>query len=286
MARGVDPPLLAEGPQMKRIALLLLLLPIGWWLTRVPSNDRLWQPDVAQLAWAEVNGDNVRVHNIRHFDYTTETNFQPRWETRDVKISDLRGVDLFVSHWGSPWIAHALVSFDFGDHRYLTASIEARKEQGESYSAIRGFFRQYERIFILADERDVVRLRTNYRTDEEVRLYRTKTTPADAQALFREYIRWMNTAKEHPEWYNALTTNCTSSFTNFLVDHNIGGVSRWDWRLIANGRGEEMLYELGNYETAGLDWPTLQQKALINARAKAANPADFSRLIRAGAPGF
>jgi hypothetical protein len=259
----------------------------AWWVSRVPSNERNWQPDVARTAWAELEGDTVRLHNVRNFDYRTETDFDARWEDRTVKVSDLKGVDLFVSHWGSPWIAHALVSFDFGPGGYLTASVEARKEVGESYSAVWGFFRQYERIFILADERDVIRLRTNIRTDEEVRLYRTRLTRADSEALFREYLGWMNSARQSPEWYNALTANCTNSFTDFLVARGIGGVSRWDWRQVANGKGEEMLYDLGNFEAGGLSFLELQAKSLINDRAKAAGAnGDFSRRIRVGLPGF
>jgi hypothetical protein len=273
--------------KLRLLAGAIVVIAAAWWLSRTPSNNRNWQPDVAQTAWAQIDGDTVRIHNVRNFHYRTETDFDAHWEDRTVKISDLKGVDLFVSHWGSPWIAHALVSFDFGPGGYLTASIEARKEIGESYSAIWGFFRQYERIFVLADERDVIRLRTNIRTDEEVRLYRTRLTRADSEALFREYLGWMNFARQQAQWYNALNANCTSSFTDFLVARGIGGVSRWDWRQIANGKGEEMLYELGNFDTAGLSFGDLQQKNLINSRAKAAGEApDFSRQIRKGIPGF
>ncbi len=277
-----------ESRMIKKLGAVVVLLALGWWVTRTPSNDRPWQPDVAQVAWAEIDGDRVRVHKVRNFAWgKTEAEFNARWEDREVKISDIRGIDLFVSHWGSPWIAHALVSFDFGENRYLTASIEARKEMGESYSAIWGFVRQYERIFILSEERDVIRLRTNVRTDEEVRLYRTRMTPADSQALFREYLVWMNTARVQPQWYNALTANCTNSYTDFLVVRGIGGVSRWDWRQLANGKGEEMLYELGNFNAPGLSLADLQQQALINRRAKDADQAeDFSRRIRIGLPGF
>lgn len=275
---------------MKRWLLLAAMVVGSWAVWRwgfTPSNERNWQPDVAKVAWAEVEVDTVRLHNVRNFHYRTETDFDARWEDRTVKISDLKGVDLFVSHWGSPWIAHALVSFDFGQGDYLTASVEARKEVGESYSAVWGFFRKYERIFILADERDVIRLRTNIRTDEEVRLYRTRLTRADAESLFRAYLGWMNSARQEPEWYNALTANCTNSYTDFLVAQGIGDVSRWDWRQIANGKGEEMLYELGNFDAGGLSFAELQEKSLINSRAKAADgAADFSRRIREGLPGF
>jgi hypothetical protein len=264
-----------------------LLVVVGWWFTIPPSNSRNWQRDVDRTAWADLHGDFATIHNVRNFRYKTETDYAPRWETWEVQLSKIRGIDLFVTHWGSPWIAHGIVSFDLGDGRYLAASIEVRKEVGESYSALRGFFRQFELIYLAADERDVIQLRTTYRKDEEVRLYRTRTTPRDAQTLFVAYLGWMNAAHKSAEWYNAFTRNCTTLWTSALVERNIGGVSPWDWRIIANGRGDRMLFELGDLVDEGLGWEELQKRALINPAAKQAEgTADFSRRIRLDRPGF
>ena len=256
-----------------------------WWLSLQASNDRNWQPDVARTAWAEINGDQVTIHNLRNCDYRTESDYTPVWETRTVNLSQLRGVDVFMTYWGSPWIAHPIVSFDFGDEGHVAISVETRKQVGESYSAIRGFFRYYELIYTIADERDVVRLRTNYRTGEEVYLYHTRATPDRAQAIFLDYLSRTNRMRDRAEWYNALTNNCTTNIASHVATARGTGV-RWDWRILLNGKADEMMYEQG--ELAGdLPFAELKERAHINAAARAADRApEFSWFIREGRPGF
>ena len=139
---------------------------LAWWLTIKPTEDHAWQPDVARRAWADVHDDEVTLHNVRNCDYRTETDYTPQWETRVVHLSKLTGVDLAITYWGSPWIAHPIASFQFADSLPIAISIETRKTVGQSYSALRGFYRQYALIYIPADERDVIRLRTSYRREE------------------------------------------------------------------------------------------------------------------------
>ena len=252
-----------------------------------PSNNLRWQTDVARLPWAEMRSDVVILHNVRNFEYATETNYTPHWETKELLPANILGVDLFLTYWGSPWIAHAIVSFAFADGQRIAMSIEARKEVGESYSALRGFFRQYELIYLAAEEGDIVRLRTNYRKDEFVYLYHTLTNPDDARHLFFQYLNWMKQLQDKPEWYNAFTSNCTSSVTAYLAANKIGGLSRWDWRNVLNGRGDEMLYDLGDLATDSLSFPDLKRRALINSAAQRADgSADFSAKIRKDRPGF
>jgi Domain of unknown function (DUF4105) len=196
----------ATGVVVAGFALVLL-----WWFAIKPSNEGNWQPDVAQLAWAETNGDEVTLHNVRNCDYRTETDYAARWETRTVRISQITGVDLAINYWGSPWIAHPIVSFQFADVPPVCFSIETRKQAGQSYSAIRGLYRQFELIYIVADERDVIRVRTNYRHGEDIYLYRTTMTPVQARERFQEYLGSLNQIRDHPRWYNAITTNCTTS---------------------------------------------------------------------------
>src|SRR5204863_1491710 len=160
---------------------------LGWWLTIKPTGDRTWQPDVARRAWAEIQDDEVTLHEVRNCEYRTETDYTPQWGTRVVHLSKLTGVDLAITYWGSPWIAHPIVSFQFSDSLPLAISIETRKVIGQSYSALRGFYRQYELIYIPADERDVIRLRTNYR-NEEVYLYQIRISPEHARKIFLEYL--------------------------------------------------------------------------------------------------
>ncbi len=257
-----------------------------WWLTLQPASNRAWQQDVARTPYAVVNGDFATIYNVRNFTYRTETDYTPNWETRSYKLSDIKGLDLFVIHWGSPYIAHVIVSFPFGGNQWLAFSIEARKEIGEDYSSIAGFFRQYELIYLAADERDVVRLRTNYRQHEDTYLFHTVATPERARAILLDYLKRVNRLHQHPEWYNALTSNCTTNIRVHTVATANGNPDPWDWRFLLNGYGAQMLYE--RRQLAGsLPFQELERRAYINRVARAAgNTADFSRRIREGRPGF
>jgi hypothetical protein len=272
-----------RGRKRKLAALLAgSVVVLAWWLTLRPSNDRQWQSDVAQTAWAEIHGDEVTLHNVRDCDYRTATDYTPRWETRTVRFSQLTGLDLAINFWGSPWIAHPIVSFQFADAPPVAFSIETRREVGESYSALRGFFRQYELIYIVADERDVLRVRTNYRR-EEVYLYRTRATPEEARARFAEYLRRINELHNRAEWYHAVTSNCT---TSIRAQRAAAQRAPWDWRLLVNGKGDELLYERDAL-AGGLPFAELRRGALINIAAQAADAApDFSQRIRENRAGF
>jgi hypothetical protein len=253
-----------------------------WWLRLKPSNDRPWQPDVAQTAWAEINGDEVTVHNVRNCNYRTETDFTTHWETRTVRLSQIIGMDLAIMYWGSPWMAHPIVSFRFADALPLCFSIETRKTIGQEYSALRGLYRQYTLIYIVADERDSIRVRSKYRHGEDVYLYRTLESPAQARARFLEYLNATNTLHDHPRWYNALTSNCT---TNIRTQRAVDQRAAWDWRMLVNGKADEMLYEHHVIATGGLPFSELKQRSLINKRAQAADKdPDFSSAIREELP--
>jgi hypothetical protein len=252
-----------------------------WWLTLSPTNDSDWQPDVAEKAWADVQGDEVTLHNVRNCEYRTDTDYTPHWETRTVRISQITGIDLAVNYWGSPWIAHLIVSFQFTDTPPLCFSIETRKKLGQTYSTMGGLYRQFELIYIVADERDVIRVRTNYRK-EDVYLYRTTISPAHARERFLEYIHSLNTLRNKPRCYNAVTTNCT---TSIRTQHPRNERLPWDWRILLNGTGDELMYERHLILTGGLPFAELKARSLIDTRARAANDSpDFSKLIREGLP--
>jgi hypothetical protein len=260
---------------------LVFALVLAWWLTQKPSNDGNWQPDVAQLAWADINGDEFTLHNVRNCDYRTDTDYTPHWETRTVRLSQITGIDLAIDYWGSPWIAHPIVSFQFADAPPLCFSIEIRKAVGQSYSTIGGLYRQYTLIYIVADERDVIRLRTNYR-NEDIYLYHTTVSPDRARERFLEYVRSLNALRTQPRWYNAITTNCTTAIRD---QRPTTERVPWDWRILLNGKADEMLYEHGVLVTGGLPFAELKQRSLIDDRAKAADASpDFSQLIRVGLP--
>jgi len=251
-----------------------------------PSNARHWQPDVAVLSYAEINGDLITVHNIRNIDYRTETDYTPAYYDKTFDLSKLESVDLAAVYWMGPKIAHTMLSFGFGNNDYLAISIETRKEVGEAYSTFKGFFRQYELYYVVADERDVIRLRTNYRNDppEEVYLYRLRAPIENGRRLFLEYMRRINSLKEQPEFYNTLTTNCTTTiWLNSKVnpDH-----LPFSWKLLLPGYVPEYLYEHDRLDKS-LPFDELRKESVINGRAHAADQdADFSRQIREGLPGM
>jgi hypothetical protein len=270
-------------PLWRKITAVALLFGIvlAWWLTLSPTNDSDWQPDVAKKAWADVKGDEVTFHNVRNCDYRTATDYTPHWETRTVHISQITGIDLAINYWGSPWIAHPIVSFQFADAPPLCFSIEIRKKLGQTYSTIAGLYRQFELIYIVADERDVIRLRTNYRK-EDVYLYHTTISPERARERFFEYIDSINALRNTPRWYNAITTNCT---TSIRTQHPPKERVPWDWRILLNGKGDELMYEHHVIVTGGLPFAELKTRSLIDTRARAANDSpDFSQLIRKGLP--
>jgi hypothetical protein len=263
------------------IALIPVLVVGLWWTSIPPTNNRDWSPDVARTAHASFNGSSVTIENVRNFKYRSESDYDQRWETRTYDLDQVRGVDLFLSFWGPTQIAHTIASWDFDDGRHLAISIETRKQKGQSYSALRGFFRQYELYYVVADERDLVGLRTNYR-GEQVYLYRVHTTASQARALFVDYLEEVNRLADHPRWYNALTQNCTTTIRGHT--QNIGAGGRLDWRLFANGNLDQLLYERGQIDT-DLSFADLRARSNITESAKAAGDSpDFSARIRQGLP--
>lgn len=253
---------------------------IAWWQTVTPSNDRDWQDDVAVLPHATIDGDAITVHDIRNFDYRSETDYTPAYYDRRFDLAKLEGVDLIAVYWMGPAIAHIFVSFSFAGGDHLAVSIETRKEKGEGYSTLKGFFRQYEVIYVVADERDVVRLRTNYRKDppEQVYVYRQQGPIENGRRLFLNYMTEINSLAARPKFYNTLTTNCTTNIW-LLARANPGHVP-FSWKVLASGYVPEYLYEIGRLDNR-VPFAELQRDALVNARAQAADAAaDFSRRIR------
>ena len=259
----------------------LFALVLGWWLSIEPSNERPWLEDVSRLPTMRVEADRLTVTNLRNFEYRSEQDFTPRWEERAYDLSLVKGADLLVCDWDDPFIVHTMMSWEFEDGEYLTVSIETRKEEGESYSAVRGFFRQFELYYVVGDERDLIGVRTGVR-GEHVRLYRLDVTPADARRLLEAYAHRVNQLTEEPSWYNAFTHNCTTSIRLHAVE--LGIERPWDWRILVNGRGEELLY-LREMVNTSLPFEELRERSDVTeaARAAAGDP-EFSRLIRSDVP--
>ncbi len=270
-------------PYWRAVALVLASfgLLLVWWSTLRPANDLDWAPEYAHIPYGELEGDRLVMHNIRVFDYRTESDFTPHWEDRTYDLSRLHELDLFMSYWGSPWMAHTILSWVFEDGPPLAISIETRRTRTQQYSAIRGFFREYEICYVAADERDLVGLRTNYR-GEQVYLYRLRTPPERARAILLDYLASMNALVKEPAWYNALTDNCTTSIRTHLK--HLALAQPFDWRLLANGYADQMLYERGVLDTR-IPFEELRAQCLIVPKAQAGGDgAGFSARIREGVP--
>lgn len=257
-------------------AMLLL-----WWGTVRPSNDRDWQVDVARAPWTERNGDLLTIHGVRNFRYRSPDDFDPRWEDRTYDLSKIVGLDLALSYWGPTAIAHAIMIWEFADGQFLPISIETRKEKGEEYSALAGFFRKYEIVYVPADEHDLVLLRTNHRR-ENVYLYRLATSPGNARRLLEVYAADMDRLAKQPEFYNAVTTNCTTQvFRNFRA---LGIPVPLDWRIFANGHLDELLWEIGAISREA-PFDEIRHRSSIDDRAHACGDVpEYSSRIREGLP--
>jgi Domain of unknown function (DUF4105) len=251
----------------------------GLWATLQPSNDRAWSDDVAQTTSGTVEGARLTLRNVRNFLWRSDTDFEPRWETRSYDLNELTSLDLIMSYWAGESIAHTILSFGFSDGQHLAFSIEIRKEKTESYSALAGFFRAYELSFIAADERDVVGVRTNVRS-EDVRIYRLRVTPAEARALLLAYVAEADDLARTPRFYNSLTTNCTTQIFRMISVLQPG--LPLDYRVLLAGHVPDYVYDRGRLDTS-MPFAALRDHSHIRGKASSADP-DFSRKIRQGIP--
>ncbi len=247
------------------------------------SNDRDWQAEVAVSPYATVKGDLITIHNVRHFNYRSENDFDARWEERTYDLSKLDSADIIAVYWAGKAIAHVMLSFGFAGKDYLAVSIETRKERGESYSTLAGFFRQYELYYVVADERDVIGVRTTYRQpQEDVYVYRTNAPIKNIRRVFLDYIKSINDLRDRPGYYNTLTTNCT---TSILMHTRMNPESPpLSWKILLSGYVPDYLYELGRLDTTK-PFAELARLSRVNDRAQAADKdPSFSRRIRDGLP--
>jgi len=252
-----------------------------WWRRLVPSNDRIWADDVAQMTSGTIDGNRVTLHNVRNFAWRTQTDYLARWETRCYDLERLASVDMIMSYWSRRTIAHMLVSFGFEDGEHVAFSVEIRRERHESYSEIGGFFKEFELSVIAADERDVVRLRTNVR-GEDAYLYRVRMAVPAVRSLFLAYVDEANALVHAPRFYHTITGNCTTLVYQMMK--RIVGHLPFDYRVLLSGYMPEYVYSVG-----GLDrnFPLEELRALgyISERAKKADGNEtFSADIRRGVP--
>lgn len=265
------------------IYLVLHAVLLVWWNNLTPSNQHLWEDDVAQMTSGSIEGDQVTLFNVRNFVWRSETDYSANWETRHYDLNKLQSVDMLTSHWGMDAIAHVLVSFGFTDGQFVTFSVEIRKKKGQQFSEVAGFFKQYELSILATDERDAIAVRPNVR-GEETFLYRIDM-PADIRRqLFLSYIEQANQLLEEPRFYNTVTANCTTLVFG-MMQHISGGLPL-DSRLLLTGYLPSYIDELDGL-TTGFDLSQLRDAGRITERSKkASNSANYSQAIRQGVPGW
>ena len=272
---------LSRRRSMSVVFIVLFLGVVIWWVSISPSHDRPWRPEVAVMPRAVIDGDRVRLIGVRNFDYRTRNDFTVRYEERELRLSHLTGLDFYVSYWSEGLVAHTFLSFIFDDAPPLSISIETRPEVGESFAPIASLFKQFELIYVVGDERDLVGVRANYRR-ETVYLYRLNTSADHARRLLLIYLMRINELADRPEFYHLLSNSCTINIIRYA--NAAGRVGRFDVRHLLNGLIDSYLYHSGRVDTT-LPFDELRRRSLINEAAQAAAGApDFSERIRASLP--
>jgi hypothetical protein len=262
----------------RHLAIWLLLCPLAGCATTA-SNYRDWSPDQAVLPYAEMGGDRVRVHNVRNCTYLSTRDYVVNYYDKTFNLDELSSVYFIMVPF--PYmqsLGHTMLSFGFEGGDYLAVSVEVRKEKGEQYAIVGGFFNKYELMYVLGDEQDLIKLRTNYRNDD-VYVYRANATPEQARDLFLDVMGRVNQLAAEPEFYNTLSNNCTTNIVDHINGLKPDRVPR-DIRILLPGYSDRLAYDLGLIAT-DLPFDATKQRANVSrlARIYGDNP-DFSDLIR------
>jgi hypothetical protein len=247
---------------------------LGWWVRLKPRHDRDWDESVAVLPRAVRADDAITIENLRNFEYRSLTDFTPRYEARTVHLANLRGLDIIFFNWGSPWMSHPVLVFDFGPDGRICVSIEVRYRKGQKYSVLRSLYRQQELIFVVSDERDAILRRTRHGHNQTAHLYTFNASAEERRAAFLDYIGAINDLCATPRWYHGLCANCTTTY--YLLPNSR---CRWDWRVIANGHLDRALYADGRLDRT-LPFRDLKRTAYLNEVANSAPADGFGDHIR------
>jgi hypothetical protein len=272
---------LSHQRHMPVVFCVMFLGVVVWWVSISPSHDRPWRPEVAVMPRAFVDGDHVRITGVRNFDYVSRSDFTVRYKEREVLLSHLTGIDFYVSYWSEGLVGHTFLSFMFDNAPPLSISIETRPEIGEGFDPLASMFKQFELIYVVGEERDLVGVRTNHRR-ETTYLYRLNTSAEDARRLLQIYLRRINELADRPEFYHLLSNSCTINIARYA--NAAGRDGRFDIRHLFNGLVDSYLYHSGRVDTT-LPFDELRLRSLINAAAHAAEGSPyFSQRIRQSLP--
>jgi hypothetical protein len=273
--------LLLSRPRRKLVFWAIFLGLVAWWVAIPALQDRPWRGEVAVLPRAFIDGDRVRITNVRNFHYRSRNDFDVRYEEREVQLSHLTGIDFFVSYWAEGPVGHTFLSFIFDNAPPLSISIETRPEVGEGFDPLASIFKQFELIYVVGDERDLVGVRTNHR-NETTYLYRLNTPPENARRLLMVYLERINELADRAEWYHLFSNSCTINIIRYA--NAAGREGRLDIRHVLNGWIDSYLYRSGRIDTS-LPFDELRRRSLINGAAREAGDApDFSERIRKDLP--
>lgn len=243
-----------------------------------PSNQRDWSPELVKMPSASVDGGQISIQNIRNNQYLTDDEFVVDYYDRQIQLQDIQSVDFLVVPFKVKAIAHTMVSFGLSDGTYLALSVEVRKEKGEKYNPLLGLGRQFELIYVLGDERDLVRVRTEHR-NADVYVYPSVASPEQAQALFVDMMGRVNKLAVEPEFYHSISNNCTTNLAGHVNEVSPKKIN-YGWRVLLPGFSAEYAYDLGLLDNR-IPFKELKEIALVNDLAlKHRDAADFSQRIR------
>ncbi len=269
---------------LRVFALLLILLSCAYALlctVRQPSNNRDWAPDQAVLPVVTMSGNLVTVRHVRNFDWLTRTIARPAYYNAIYDLRQLKRAWYVIEPFGTrEGIAHTFLSFEFDGNRFVSVSVEARKEKDEEYTVHGGVLRSYELMYVIGDERDVIRVRSNIRKDE-VYLYPVTVPEETVRELFLSMMRRAKDLAARPEFYNTITNNCTTNIAAHINAIMPGTIAWWDTRVLFPAYSDELAYDLGLIDTSA-PLEEIREKYKINARAERyADDPQFSTRIRA-----